>query len=296
MRARAGRGGGLTMGFNMNRTWSQATQLVRANFQLLAVIAGVFLLLPALVFALVMPNAFDLMALGGDDPEAIQQAMAGMLGPILVYGLIGMVLQLIGYAAMVALIGQDRPTVGEAIMLGLRILLPLVAALLLFLIGYLAIATLASLLVGGLAALLGGAGGGGLAAILGVLLFAVLFAAAIYAMTRLLLTLPVIALEGERNPITALRRSWALSAPHRGAIFGFFVLLFIAYVVISVLLLGFTGVIAAALGGGTGAAFFTGLVNGLIGALVAMVMSAILVAMHRQLAGRSPASIGEAFK
>ncbi len=284
------------MSFNMNRTWSQASELVRANFQLLAIIAGVFLLLPALVFALALPDAFDLMGLGGDDPEAVQQAMAEMIGPILVYGLVGMVLQLIGYGAMVALIGEGRPTVGEAIMLGLRSLLPLIGALLLFLVGYLVLATLASLLAGGLAALIGGAGGVGLATILGLLLLAVMVSAAIYVMTRMSLTLPIIALEGERNPIRALKRSWALSAPHRGRIFAFFVLLFIAYVVISVLLLGFTGVIAAALGGGAGAAFFTGLVNGLIGALVAMVMSGILVAMHRQLAGRSAAEIGRAFE
>ena len=36
------------MQFDMNRTWSQAVALVRANFQLLAVIAGIFLLLPTL--------------------------------------------------------------------------------------------------------------------------------------------------------------------------------------------------------------------------------------------------------
>ena len=38
------------MTFDMNRTWNEALSLVRANFQLLAVIAGVFLLLPTVVF------------------------------------------------------------------------------------------------------------------------------------------------------------------------------------------------------------------------------------------------------
>ena len=282
------------MSFNMNRTWSQATHSVRANFQLLAIIAGVFLLLPALVFALAAPNAFDIMALG-EDPEAISAAMGTVIGPLLIYFIVGTVLQLIGYAAMVALIGGERPTVGEAIMLGLRSLLPLIGAFLIFLLAYLLLAIVLSLLIGGFAALLGGAGGGGIAAVLGIVLFAVLFAAAIYAMTRLSLTLPLIVLSGERNPVTALRRSWALTAPHRGAIFGFFLLLFIAYVVISLLLLGLTGVVAAAIGQGAGAAFFTGLVNGIIGALVAMVMSAILVAMVRQLAGPSPAATRDTF-
>ncbi len=282
------------MSFNMNRTWSQATHSVRANFQLLAIVAGVFLLLPALIFALAAPNAFDIMALG-EDPEAISAAMGTVIGPLLIYFIVGTVLQLIGYAAMVALIGGERPTVGEAIMLGLRSLLPLIGAFLIFLLAYLLLAIVLSLLIGGFAALLGGAGGGGIAAVLGIVLFAVLFAAAIYAMTRLSLTLPLIVLSGERNPLTALRRSWALTAPHRGAIFGFFVLLFIAYVVISLLLLGLTGVVAAAIGQGAGAAFFTGLVNGIIGALVAMVMSAILVAIYRQLAGPSSAATRDTF-
>ena len=283
------------MPFNMNRTWSQAMALVRANFQLLAIIAGVFLLLPALVFALVMPDTLSLMALG-EDPAALETALGAMIVPLLLYGLAGLVLQFIGYGAMVALIGEDRPTVGEAIMLGMRSLPTVIAAMLLFVLASVAVALVFSLLVGLAGGLLGTLGAGPVAAVLAIVLFAALFVAVLYVMVRLSLTLPVVVLEGVRNPITALRRSWLITRPHGGAIFGFYVLLLIAYVVISLLLFGLAGVIGAALGAGPAAALFTGLVNGLIGALVAMVMSGILVSIHQQLAGRSGAMLGETFK
>ncbi len=276
------------MPFNMNRTWSQAMALGRANLQLLAIIAGVFLLLPALLFALLMPETLDWAALS-EDPESLSRAMQARIVPLLTYGLASLVLQFIGYGAMVALIGEDRPTVGEAIMLGLRCLPTIIGATLLFLVAYLAIAVLFSLVVGVLAAGLGAVGGAGLSAVVGIVLFAVLFVGVLYVMTRLSLTLPVVVLEGVRNPVTALRRSWLLTKPHGSPIFGFYLLLVIAYLVISLLLFGVLGVIGAVLGAGSAAALFGGLVNGLVGAAVAMVMSGILVSLHQQLAAaRAP--------
>ena len=283
------------MSFNMNRTWSEATALVRGNFQLLAIIAGVFLLLPALVLALVMPAPLDWMALG-QDPEAMTEAMGAMLGPLLVYGFIAFILQMIGYTAMVALVGEDRPTVGEAISLGLRCLPTIIGATLLFALGYVLFALILSLVFALLGSLLGAVGAGGIAAVLTVVVMLVLMLAVLYMMTRLSLTLPVVVLEGVRNPLTALKRSWQLTRGHGKAIFVFYLLLAIAYVVISLLLVGLASVIGAVLGSGPAAALFGGLVNGLIGALVAMVMSAILVAMHRQLAGGSSAVLSETFR
>jgi hypothetical protein len=283
------------MQFNMNRTWSQAMALLRANFQLLAIIAGVFLLLPALLLALLVPDALDFSRLN-QDPEAVQAQMEGMLGPILIYGLVSAVMQFIGYGAMVALIGDERPTVAEAILTGVRCLPTIIAATLLFMLGYVALALLAGVAIAAIGAGLGAVGAGGVGAVLAFLLVVVLLAAMLYVMTRLSLTLPIVVLEGVRNPVTGLRRSWQLTRPHGGAIFGFYALLMIAYFVISLLLVGFLGVIGAALGPGTASALFGGLVNGLIGALAAMVMSGILVSMHQQLAGRSVVELSETFR
>lgn len=273
------------MSFNMNRTWSQAIGLMRSNFQLLAVIAGVFVLLPSLVMALVMPEPFAFLRMS-DNPERMAEAMRGMIGPLLAFGLVAFLLQMTGYGAMIALIGEDRPTVGEAIKRGAKSLPTIVGAFLLFIIVYVLLALVLSLLTALLAGLFGAATGEGAAGAVSAVLFFVLFLAVLYVMVRLSLTLPVIVLERDSNPITTMRRSWQLTRPHTWPIFGFYVLLVIAYFVISLLLFGVFGVIAAALGEGAGAALFLGFVNGLLGALVAMVFSGILVSMHQQLAGR----------
>lgn len=280
------------MAFNMNRTWSQAIALMRSNFQLLAVIAGVFILLPSLAITLVMPAPFAFLTMG-EDPERMAEAMSGMIGPILGFGLLAFVLQMIGYGAMIALSGDERPTVGEAIRRGAKSLPTIIGAFLLFIIVYMLLAVVLSLLTALLAGLLGATTGEGAARAVSLLLFCVLVAAVLYVMVRLSLTLPVIVLEGALNPITAMRRSWRLTKPHAWAIFGFYALLAIAYVVISLLLFGVFGVVAAGLGEGTGSALFLGLVNGLVGALVALVLSGILVSMHQQLAGRPGPALGQ---
>ena len=283
------------MNFNMNRTWSQAMALVRANFQLLAIIAGVFLLLPALVFATVMPSTMDLMTLS-ENPEALEQAMSGVLGPLIVYGLIGMLLQFIGYGAMVALIGGDRPTVGEAIMLGLRSLPTLILATLAFALLYLVAVGVMSLLIGLVAGALAAVGGNAIAVVVAAVLVLAMIVAVLYVMARLSLTLPIVVLEGLRNPIAALRRSWALTKPFGGPIFAFYLLLLVAYLVISLLLFGVLGAVGALLGQGPAAALLGGLAQGLTGAVLAMVMSGILVSMHQQLGGRSSVAIGDTFE
>ena len=277
------------MAFNMNRTWSQSIALMRGNFQLLAVIAGVFILLPSVAISLAMPAPFAFLSMG-EDPERMAEAMSAMLGPLLAFGLLAFVLQMIGYGAMIALTGDQRPTVGEAIKRGAISLPPIVGAVLLFILVYVLLAIVLSLVTALLTGLLGATGGEGVAGFVGFVIFLLLFALVLYVMVRLSLTLPVIVLEGVKNPITALRRSWGLTKPHAGALFAFFALLTIAYIVISLLLFGMLGVVAAGLGDGTGSALFLGLVNGLIGALVAMVLSGILVSMHQQLAGRSVAA------
>jgi len=282
------------MPFNMNRTWSQAIALVRANFQLLAVIAGVFLLLPSLLFAILMPDTVDWMQLG-QNPEALAAAMGGSILPLFAYALISFLLQIVGFGAMIALVGDSRPTVGEAIGRGVRSLPTVIAATLVFVLAYVAIMLLFSALIGLLSAAAAAIGGAGVSGVIAIILMAALVAAVLYVSARLSLTLAVVVLESERNPITALRRSWMITKPSGGAIFGFYVLLGIAYFVISLLLFGLLGVIGAALGEGAASALFMGLVNGLVGAFVGMVMSGIFVSMHRQVAGLPTEVIGRTF-
>ena len=280
--------------FNMNRTWSQAVALFQANFQLLAVIGGVFLLLPSLLLYMALPDFFSTLSMADGNPEQMEAMVLAMVGPLALYGSIAFVLQMVGYMAMIALMGDDRPTVGEAILEGLRSLFSVIAATLLFVVLYVVLALVVSLVTGLIVAATGGS-----EAIAGVLAFVLvigLLVGTFYLAVRLSLTMPVIVLERRRNPFDALRRSWQLTAGHAARIFAFFLLLFVAYMVLSLVILGIFGGAVTAVGGpGDASVFVTGLLNGVVGALVAMLFSAILVGLYRQLAGSSSVQIDETF-
>jgi hypothetical protein len=278
------------MNFDMNRTWSQAVALVRANFQLLAIIAGVFLLLPALAFYLLNPELVQVLA-AGENTEQVDALVEGMMPGLLIYGLVVFIGQMIGQAALVALVGRHRPTVGEAIKLGARVLPSLVGALIVFLVGIYVVALVLSLVVALVAALLGTSASGGA---FGGFTAIVLLVIEVYLMIRCMMALPVIVLEHQLNPIKALRRSWRLTSTHAWKILGFVLLLGIVYFVIVLLIMLVLGAIGLATGGdpasqqlGPGSAAGFAVVASVMGALVAMLTSGILVSMHRQLAGAS---------
>ncbi|WP_170004279.1 glycerophosphoryl diester phosphodiesterase membrane domain-containing protein [Pseudopontixanthobacter vadosimaris] len=265
------------MTFDMSRTWTEALGLTRANFQILAIIAGVFLLLPGILFYVAAPD-LAAMSAPGADAEAISAAIAEQAGPIVTFGLLSFILGQIAYMAMVALMGGDRPTVAQALKLAARRLPTLVAAFLIFIIGLVLIFTI----VGLIAALFAPRESAGLNLLLAILIALI----SAYVVTRLSLTLPAIVLEGERNPLRALAASWRLTRPHVWKILAFYILLVIPYMVLSIVL-GFIFGLPLALAGPDIATFGLGLVNGLLGALVGVVFSGILVSIYGQLAGRA---------
>ena len=102
------------MNFDMNTCWSRAVELIQANFQLLLIVAAVFLLLPNVALYMLIP---DLQAIVDPtaDPEVVAAQMGSMVGPLIGGGFVSMLLQFAGYAAMVALMSDARPTVGQAL-------------------------------------------------------------------------------------------------------------------------------------------------------------------------------------
>lgn len=273
------------MNFSMNQTWSQAIALVRENFQILAIVAGVFLLLPSLLMYVALPDMMSMITMA-DDPEAITNMMQGMIGSLLTYGLIALLAQIVGYVAMVALMSHDRPTVGEAILGGLKAIPTLFGAFILFMVLAFVASLVFTLLMTAVAVVLGET----LGAILAVIMVIGLLLGMLYVMTRLCLTVPIIVLEGELNPIKDFTRSWKLTAPHSMAIFGFFVLLYFAYIVVSMLLLSILSLIIG------GSVFLLGIANGVVGAAIAMVMCGVLVSMYRQLSGNDGPHVSETFE
>ena len=283
------------MNFEMNRTWSQAMSLVQANFQLLAIIAGIFMLVPTLVFYFSIPDVFSMTAMGAN-PEEAAERMAAIMPRLFGIGALVLLLQWVGYMAMIALMGDDRPTVGEAIGRGFKSLPTMIGAFILFLIALVLFMLLFSLVVGLLAAF----GGGGTAAIMALVgvLYIVVLLFMLYAFARLSVTLPVIVLEKQLNPWAALVRSWRLTKPRAWPIVGFFFLLFIAYLVLSMILMLLVSGLGLATGGAASGASLVvmSLLYGVIGMAAAMLLSGILVSMHGQLSGTSSAEISRTFE
>jgi hypothetical protein len=294
----SGTAGQQPMQFDMNRTWSQAIALVKANFQLLAIIAGMFLLLPTLALYLLNPDLLQLMALSSD-PTKVESAMSALLPRLIVYGFIVIALQLVGQMAMVAMMGSARPTVGESLKLAAKALPSVIGAAIVFIVGFVIAALLLGVLLGLLIALFaavfgmgGGEPSGALVALLVGPLYIAVFVLELYLMVRFMMTLPVIVLEHRYNPLKALGRSWRLTRRRAWSIVGFVVLLGVAYFVIVMVFLIAISALGFLSGGdlasgqmSPGSLVAFSVVSSVIGAFVAMLISGILVSMHQQLAG-----------
>jgi len=116
-----------------------------------------------------------------------------------------------------------------------------------------------------------------------------------YLFVKFALIAPVIAIENQLNPITAMRRSWALTKGNSFRLVGFFLLLIIAIGIVSLLITSVLGLVFSAFGE-TIANIGNGIVSGLSNAVVAALLLAVLAAVHRQLAGPSSDAITETFE
>lgn len=275
------------MNFDMNSCWSRAVELIQANFQLLLIVAAVFLLLPNVAIYMLVPNMqalVDPMA----DPDVVAAQMEGLIGPLIGGGLFSLAFQLAGYSAMVALMGDNRPTVGQALGTGAKTVPSLFAVTLLFFVMYF----LGAMVIIVPISLLAGLAGSAVFGIIGVIPV-VLFVA--WLAGRVCMAMPVMVLEGTLNPITAITRSFALTKPKQWPIIGFWAVIIIVMIVASLIFTGVFGVIAALAGTGLVSAMILGLASGFTGMVYGMVLCAIAVAMHGQLAGPSEAAIEDTF-
>jgi len=268
------------MPFDMNRTWSQAIALVRANFQLLALIAAIFLLLPELVGLVALPDL---------SPPANETVDFNALGrrlldnpPVLAAMLVIVAISIAGYGAMIALMGPQRPTVGAAIGRGAMALPTVIGYVVVLALGYLVVGTALGFVIVLLGTLLGAS-----QATLSYLLVLISAVLLFYVGCRSAVIVPVIVHERTANPLRAFARSWRLTKPARGRIVAFFLLLVIGAVTIQLV----TGLALKAVGllieDESGGRFLTGLLGGLVGMVLAMIGCGIAVSMHEQLAGTS---------
>lgn len=278
------------MQFDSNRAWREATAMANANRDVLLAVAGVFFLLPGFASVLFLSDfQADMMANFGN-PAAAERIMAGMTGPVVAFGLVSFLLQSLGYLAMLALLtDKARPTVAQAISGAVKALPTLIGAALLFFGGYLMAVLIFTLFAGAIGAI------SGLAALAAVLVV-VLIAGMVYVMIKLSLILPVIVVEGLRNPMAALLRSWQLTKSNSLRLFVFYLLLTIAYFVLTIVItIVAMAPVALIAGQGKVSLVFGGLVSGIIGAAASALLTAIFASIHRQLVGPTPEKLGSNF-
>lgn len=278
------------MKFDSNRAWREASAAASANREVLLAVAGVFFLLPGLASVLFLSDfQADMMANFGK-PAAANRIMQGMTGPVVGFGMVSFVLQAIGYLAMLALLtDRTRPTVREALRAAIKALPSVIGAALLFFFCYMMAIIVFALLAAALSSV---AGLGAVAVVLVVVLIGAVF----YSMVRLSLVLPVIVIEKIQNPAAALVRSWQLTKGNSLRLLFFYLLLGLAYLVI-VMVVGMVSMALAGLIAGQGkvSMLIGGVVSGVVGAAASALLTAILAAIHRQLAGPSAEAIGATF-
>lgn len=271
------------MKFDSNLAWQQAAALVSANRDLLLALAGVFFLLPSLAVGLLLPQPEPA---SGMSQQQMMDVMSAYYVSALPYVIPMALLQAAGTLAMLTLFtDRTRPTVGQAIRIGLAGIVPYILSQLLVGLGI--------GLVGGV--LVGIAAATGAKALAGVAV-ALLLVVVIHAMIKTSLSAPVIAVEGLRNPVEILRRSWRLTTGNSARLGLFYLLVGIAFLIVSMLVMGVIGVVLALLGGAETVRVVTTVASSALGAVMTLYFVAVLAAVHRQLAGPSPDAASAPFE
>jgi len=181
--------------FDSNLAWKEASAAIAANREVVIALAGVFFLLPSLAMALLFPAP---QPTAGMDSKEAAAVIADYYTAILPYLLPLILFQAAGTLALLTLLtDRSRPTVGEAIGSGIRGIVPYVLAQILL--------GVAVGLVGGMVLAVGTATGLAALTVIGLAAVGLLV---IYAGIKTSLVAPVVAVEGERNPFAALKRSF----------------------------------------------------------------------------------------
>ena len=105
----------------------------------------------------------------------------------------------------------------------------------------------------------------------------------LYGWIRTVLAAPVMAVEGIRNPIAALSRSWHLTAGNVLRIFAFLALIGVAFTVVLMIATALAGVLLSLLLPAAYAALGVLVLSAALGALMLLTLVAALAATHAQL-------------
>jgi hypothetical protein len=235
--------------------WADAVAIGRANRDLILPLAGLFLLLPAMIgeMLIVVPNVVDPAASAQVLIERFNESILANWPVLLVRGIVTSFGSL---AILTLLLKGDRPTVTEALRSALTVL---------------PIYVLANLLQSVLVST-------------GLIL---LIVPGLYMMGRLMLVAPVVAAEGAANPLAPLSRSIALTDRNGWSIVMLVMIVFVIAMVISIVLTSLTGTLFTLILPAELAGLAQLFVSGLAETGLALAVILVSAALYRALAAPS---------
>jgi hypothetical protein len=295
------------MQFDSSAVWDRAVGWIRLHSAVIVPVAGVFVLVPALAlfwFTSDLQVALEAMVgktRPGDQPWDLLALVAKLYGLAMATALV----QSIGTMALTAIFADPaRPTVGEAIRLGLRCLPTTIGATLVMLAGFSLAGAGIVIVVSVLAGLLSLVAGAGVAIAVGVIAGMAALGVIVWLLVRLSMISPSIVLERQMNPLAAIQRSWTVTRNRAGALALFFLLIVVCLVVLSLIVQSVAGLAIGAgpttryselVALGSGSMIAYGLLTNLIGAVATTIFTAVITASFLDLRGNSPDSISRTF-
>ncbi|WP_017665799.1 hypothetical protein [Porphyrobacter sp. AAP82] len=222
---------------DIGRVFATSWTMLRQRFWLLLGMFAVFFAIQ-MVGSVVLGIVIAIMGTAGavgigaglDDPAAVTgMGVVFFLVMMLFYAAYA-VLALVQQAAMVTIASPlEEPSFSSAMVRGFKSVLPFILISLILGLAYLALGA-AVLAVAGVA----GLGGGTAGSIVGVLLVLLFMPAVVYLGCRLVVLVPVVAVDQVWGPVAAIRRSWAVT---EGRVLGIF-LAMLALVVLTLVIFG----------------------------------------------------------
>lgn len=288
------------MALSGSRVFSESLRISRERFGSLLGIIAVFIVIQiviSVIMAIVMGGAM-IAGMPSMSSRADMTTMAGLgagaIVGLVVFYIVYILIALAQYGSLSAMASPlQRLSFGEALSAGLRSSPTTLAVAILGMIGYVLVAFVFGLVFAMLAAVLGSVGS--------MLSLVVIFGALVYFASRLVPIMPVIAVEGVRNPVTAFTRSWSLTRGHTLKI----VLLNGTFIVVAVVLLGlafvpfFTSIQGASTAGvapNISRMLITIALAMLVGVVLAIFGSAFQAVIHAELAGHAGEDLALTFE
>ena len=261
------------MRFSYSAVWDDAVALMRANYPLLAAVAGAFIFLPSLLLSHFLPQPAP-----PADPPGQARAMIDYAGTNWPWLLPAALVTMAGTIAIFALLlDPARPTVGRAILRSLRVLPIYLIALAILAVAFLVGAVLLSLPF----ALLGAAGLRIFAAAGSIAIMVALF----YYSGRMIVLTPILVAEDERNPLQGIRRSLRLTTGAGWGIAGLLVLILLVFgIVLSAVTFALGSILMLVLDKAL-ADLILLIVNSAVNALAALFLTVLAAAIYRGVAG-----------